>query len=52
MGWIKEHKNDNNVQGIIITGAFDRKLKYALSMIQNVEIFIYKVDFSLEEFSE
>lgn len=52
MGWIKEHKNDNNVQGIIITGAFDRKLKYALSMIQNIEIFIYKVDFSLEEFSE
>jgi len=52
MGWIKEHKNDDNVEGIIIAGAFDEKLKYAMSLIQNVEVFIYKVDFRLEEFKQ
>ena len=29
MGWIKEHKKDDGVKGIIVAGKFDEKLKYA-----------------------
>ncbi len=49
MGWIKEKKsNGTSIKGIIIAGKYDDKLHYALKMINNVEIFIYKVDFKLE----
>lgn len=50
MGWIKEKKGDKNVKGIIIAGVYDKKLDYALKMIQNVEVFLYEVDFKLKEF--
>ncbi len=50
MGWIKEKKGDNNVKGIIIAGAYDQKLDYALKMIPNVEVFLYEVNFKLREF--
>lgn len=50
MGWIKKNKDDQNVKGIIIAGEFDKKLEYALKVIPNIEVFLYKVDFKLEEF--
>ena len=50
MGWIKATKNDPNVKGIIIAGNFDKKLKYSMQMVPNIEVFLYKVDFTLSEF--
>ena len=52
MGWIKEHKNDKNVRGVIIAGQYDKKLDYARDMIPNIEVFIYQVDFKLSEFKK
>ncbi len=40
MGWIKEHKKNNKVRGIIIAGQQDSRLEYALSMVPNTEIYI------------
>jgi restriction system protein len=51
MGWIKENKKDKNVKGIIIAGSYDKKLDYALQMMQNVEVFLYEVSFKLSEFT-
>jgi len=54
IGWIKKHKaNGAPVKGIIITGRYDKKLDYALKAWEgiNVDVYIYKVDFGLKEFS-
>ena len=50
MGWIKDKKNSSDVKGIIIAGDFDEKLKYSMQMVPNIEVFLYKVDFTLKEF--
>jgi len=50
MGWIKDVKKDADVSGVIIAGDYDKKLDYALSIVPNVEVYLYKVDFTLEEF--
>ena len=47
MGWIKIKKGDRNVKGVIIAAEFDEKLEYALRVVPNVEVFLYKVDFQL-----
>jgi len=49
MGWVKKHKNDPNVQGIIVAGQFDKKLSYATTMVPNIDVFLYEVSFSLKE---
>jgi hypothetical protein len=50
MGWIDEHRaKAPNTKGVIIAGKYDEKLNYALKKIKDVEVFIYKVDFQLEE---
>ena len=49
MGWIKEHLKDDKVKGIIISGHADKKLSYALSMVNNIDIFLYEVNFNLKE---
>ena len=51
MGWVREHKKDQKVGGVIIAGSYDRKLEYALKMVPNVEVFLYEVDFKLKDFS-
>lgn len=51
MGWVKDTLKDDNVKGIIIAQAYDKKLEYALKMITNVEVYIYEVDFRLKEFT-
>ncbi len=52
MGWVKKHKKDLNVHGVIIAGQYDKKLDYAREMIPNTEVFIYQVDFKLSEFKK
>ncbi len=50
MEWVKKHKDDDNVKGIIIAGEYDKKLDYALELLPNIDVFIYNVNFNLEEF--
>ena len=50
MGWIKEHKKDFSVRGIIVAGQFDKKLNYAMKVVPNIEVFLYQVNFSLKEY--
>jgi len=52
MGWVKEKLHDENVHGIIIVGDYDNRLNYALKVISNVEVFLYKVDFKLGRFTQ
>ena len=49
MGWIKEQKKTDDVTGIIIAGQYDKKLEYALKIIENVDVFIYEVNFKLSK---
>lgn len=49
MGWVKKKlADDQEVNGIIIARANDQQLQYALQMVPNVELFVYKVSFALE----
>ena len=41
--------NDSGVKGIIIAGRYDEKLQYAQSMVANVDVYLYQVEFSLSE---
>ena len=53
MGWVKRHKKDDNVKGIIIAGKYDKKLDYALEYAPlDSEVFIYNVSFTLNEFKK
>jgi len=49
MGFIKEEfaESDQNVKGIIIALDDDKKIKYALSVTNNIEFYRYKIDFKL-----
>ena len=48
MGWVKEKLANNNlVKGIIIGYENDEKLRYALKSVPNVELFLYRINFSL-----
>jgi len=51
MGWIQKHKAGagEKVRGIIITGAPDDRIKYAVSASQGIRFFTYKVSFDLLE---
>ena len=49
MGWIKKKLGDSKVKGIIVAGKFDEKLDYAQEMTPNIEVFLYQVDFKLNE---
>jgi len=50
MGWISEKYETTNVSGIIVAGSYDKKLDYAMRMLPSCKVFLYKVNFSLEEF--
>jgi hypothetical protein len=49
MGWIRKHRAGagEKVRGIIITGAPDERIKYALFASEGIEFFTYKVSFDL-----
>ena len=52
MGWLEEHKtNGEPVQGIIIAARYDKRLYYALKIMKNIEVYLYRVDFKLNEFN-
>jgi hypothetical protein len=50
MGWVQDRLNDPEVKGIIIAHGYDRKLEYALKLINRVEVYVYELDFRLNEF--
>ena len=49
MGWVKQFlcQSDEDVRGLIICGDSDERLDYALSMVPNIGIQYYRVDFQL-----
>ena len=49
MGWIQDKYGDDNVSGIIVAGKYDEKLYYAQKMLKNIEVFLYEVNFKLNE---
>jgi hypothetical protein len=50
MGWVKENLAKNKkVKGIIIAGNYDKKIKYSLEMVKDIELFVYNISFSLEK---
>jgi hypothetical protein len=50
MGWIQDKLDDKNVKGIIVAGSYDEKLFYAQKMLKNIEVFLYEVNFKLNEY--
>ena len=53
MGWLEEHKTGGKLtKGIIIVARYDDRLYYALKKIKDVEVYLYRVDFKLEEFKK
>ena len=49
MGWIADKLGADNVKGIIVAGKYDEKLYYAQKMLKNIEVFLYEVNFKLNE---
>jgi pyrimidine operon attenuation protein/uracil phosphoribosyltransferase len=53
MGWLEEHKtNGIATKGIIIAARYDKRLYYALKKLKDTEVYLYRVDFRLEEFKD
>jgi hypothetical protein len=53
MGWLEENKTKGNpTKGIIIAGKYDSRLYYALKKLKDAEVYLYQVDFKLNEFKE
>jgi RecB family endonuclease NucS len=53
MGWLEEHKTNGELtKGIIIAAQYDNRLHYALKKVKDVEVYLYRVDFKLEEFAK
>ena len=50
MGWVKVHKKDENVIGIVVAKQFDKKFYYAMQMEKDVYPLEYEVDFKLKKF--
>ncbi|WP_142414761.1 endonuclease NucS domain-containing protein [Hathewaya massiliensis] len=49
MGWVKNKlASDKKVLGIIVSREFDKNLKYAVTQVENVNLFQYKVEFNME----
>jgi hypothetical protein len=51
MGWVADHlvQPGEKVQGLIISGAGDERLHYALKFARDVELMLYEVDFHLRK---
>ncbi|MBM25529.1 MAG: hypothetical protein CL760_07590 [Chloroflexi bacterium] len=52
MGWIEDKFGADNVKGIIVAGKYDEKLYYAQKMLKNIEVFLYEVNFKLNEYKK
>jgi hypothetical protein len=52
MGWVKAHlARDGRVRGVIVAAAVDDKLKYAASIVPDVSLFEYSLDFKVRQVS-
>lgn len=49
MGWVAENLNNSKVEGLIIAGKYDEKLRYATEMLPSVDVYLYSVSFNLVE---
>ena len=49
MGWVKEHlaNGSDPVEGLIVSGDFDEKLRYSIRQIPNLQHMRYKLDLKL-----
>ncbi|OGD90781.1 hypothetical protein A3D81_00780 [Candidatus Curtissbacteria bacterium RIFCSPHIGHO2_02_FULL_40_17] len=53
MGWLEEKKTSGKpTKGIIIAGHYDERLYFALKKLKDVEVYLYQVDFKLNEFKK
>ena len=52
MGWVEDKLGGGNIKGIIIAGKYDEKLYYAQKMLPNIEVFLYEVNFKLNEYKK
>ena len=51
MAWVEENLADNSkVKGIIICQDVDEKLKFALKKTKDIEVYTFKMSFTVEEF--
>jgi hypothetical protein len=50
---LEEHKtNREPTKGVIIAARYDDRLRYALKKVPGVEVYLYRVDFKLQEFAK
>lgn len=48
MGWVKQNLGkDKNVSGIIVARTIDEKLKYAVTQVNNINLFEYAINFNI-----
>ena len=53
MGWLEECKTGGELtKGIIIAARYDNRLYYALKKVKDAEVYLYRVNFNLEEFKK
>jgi hypothetical protein len=53
MGWLETNITKGKAtKGIIIAAQYDERLYYALQIMKGVEIYLYRVNFRLEEFKD
>lgn len=53
MGWLEQHKTNGKLtKGIIIAAQYDERLYYALKKMSDTEVYLYRVNFKLEEFKD
>jgi RecB family endonuclease NucS len=49
MGWIKQNlAKDKGVKGVIVAKKVDEKLKYAASIIPDISLFEYELNFKIQ----
>ena len=50
MGWVKTNlAEDKGVKGVIVAKKVDEKLKYASSIIPDLSLFEYELNFKIQE---
>ena len=52
LGWIKEKNENKKVKGVIVAGHFDERLYYAQLTQNNIDVYLYELDFKLKEFTK
>ena len=49
MGWVNKHlSGENEVHGIVLASEISKKLKYAVTQVNNVRLFEYQLNFSVK----